>query len=98
MCLMSSPSQESQSCRLFLLSFLISPPVLSPVALSVLVRSLLMVSSPELSFFSSRKFFLIFRQEMFFLARLLLHRMEMIDGGIYSMLPYDTGICRYAFM
>ena len=73
--------------------------VLLPSAVTLSVSSLFLPSGP-FSWTFSRKFFNIFRYEIvFFLyGSCLAARRNKLVGGMYSMLPYGTDICCYAFM
>ena len=85
-CLMSAPCLESQDCHLIPLYYFLS--VLSffsacwPILLNCFQKSLN-----------------IFRYEMGFLyGSCLAARRRKLVGGMCSTLPYDTGICCYAFI
>ena len=95
-CLMSPPCLESQGCHLIPLCYLLSCSSAQSCYLPVLSFS---GCWPFLlNFFPENSSILFVKRQAFLYGSCLAVRRSELVGGMCSRLPYDTGICCYAFI
>ena len=93
---MSSPCLESQGCHFIPLCYLLTcSSAQSCYPFCLIVFCLLALSSKL--FPENSSIFFVERQAFLYGSCLTVRRRQLV-GGMCSMLPYDTGICCYAFI
>ena len=91
-----SPLSESQGCHLIPLCYLLScSSALSCYPFCLIVFCLLALF---LNFFQKILQYFSLRDKLFLYGSCLAVGRRQLVGGMCSMLPYDTGICCYAFI